>query len=280
MGSLYAGSPYGDQYDTAFMSEDGIPRREETGEHGRGVRFASGAKRGSGKAAAKSKRLTGSAPLSDEFAHWHTNHLATDDLGDGEILQEERLPPVDPGEWAPVDVFDFSSLVNGGQQQAPVYASSTLRWKLAGVYLTILGDVLVDAFTEPLRSDDITVHVLTFSFLIFMRLTTLMAFCLLTADILYIRMALYEEYFSAFSPLFLTALVSFLFFIGVRTWYLFLVYEQEPHMVIWTQYGGLYSGLYAAARSVNVIYYGVLAVSAQVACQARFYTEECLKPRR
>lgn len=28
------------------------------------------------------------------------------------------------------------------------------------------------------------------------------------------------EYFSAFSPLFLTALVSFLFFIGVRTWYL------------------------------------------------------------
>lgn len=109
----------------------GTRRREETGEHGRGVRFASGAKRGSGKAAAKSKRLTGSAPLSDEFAHWHTNHLATDDLGDGEILQEERLPPVDPGEWAPVDVFDFSSLVNGGCGNT--CASRALRHQLLGI---------------------------------------------------------------------------------------------------------------------------------------------------
>jgi len=58
-----------------------------------------------------------------------------------------------------------------------------------------------------------------------------------------------------------------------------MIFEQYPPMVIWTQQGGLYSGFYAAARSVNVIYYGVLVVSAQIACQDRFFTEECLKKR-
>lgn len=82
---------------------------EEEGKRGKGVHFASSAKRNSGKAG---KRRTSDTKMSEGFSRWHTNRLAEADLG--EEGQEELLVPGDGGEWAPVDVFDYSSLVNNG----------------------------------------------------------------------------------------------------------------------------------------------------------------------
>jgi len=161
-------SPLSEKYDTAFRDKD--DRMNQTAgkatddEKRPKVHFPP---------SMRSKQHSSGTDLKHSETQWHTNVLALTDpdglgqQGDGDAPGTTAglagVLAVGGGGWEPENVFDYSTLVKGrDEEKPPVVVNLSLKIKLGLVYVTILGEVLVDAFTEPLRVDDVTVHVLTF----------------------------------------------------------------------------------------------------------------------
>ena len=135
------------------------------------------------------------------------------------------------------------------------------------VFLSVIIDLFVNAYTEPVYSSKRTVHALVFSCQICSLLLTVTSFVVLVGgDSASMTQAdYYLRLLSEFRLMLLFCLLNVLSMCSSRILKLVLLFENYPHAEI-SRHAG-YRGLYATHQIVSTLYYVALVQSVFSICK-------------
>lgn len=142
-----------------------------------------------------------------------------------------------------------------------VRVSGTFKLNALLVYVSIVVDVFVGAYTDITYTFNTSLDVMAVIFQSCTFLFTVMSFYNMLAETQLVKRALFMRLADEFAPALILASLYFVLFLAVRFYRLGLVYNHYPHLQIWQE--PAYTPLHAVMRCTAVGYYAAVVWSMQ-----------------
>mmetsp|Transcript_32612 Transcript_32612/g.45252 ORF Transcript_32612/g.45252 Transcript_32612/m.45252 type:complete len:208 (-) Transcript_32612:104-727(-) len=154
-----------------------------------------------------------------------------------------------------------------------VWVDSQFKVALAALYASVAVDVLVNAFTDPLHSEDTNLHLLVFCLQLMTFLGSSIIFYILLSETFLIKKALYRRVVEEFQFFFFLYPVYFFTLLVLRFYRLALVYSFYPDLAVWDQPG--YYAMFCIQKLGALAYWGTLVSGANyLMWEPRLYTAD------
>mmetsp|Transcript_39157 Transcript_39157/g.96998 ORF Transcript_39157/g.96998 Transcript_39157/m.96998 type:complete len:175 (+) Transcript_39157:62-586(+) len=149
----------------------------------------------------------------------------------------------------------------GGITADTVHVSGTFRLNAMLVYVSIVVDAVVGAYTDITYTFNTSLDVMAVIFQSCTFLFTVMCFYNLLSETQLVKRALFTRLADEFAPALILAALYFTLLLTVRFYRLGLVYNYYPHLQIWEE--PAYTPLYAVMKCAALGYYAAVVWSMQ-----------------
>ena len=138
----------------------------------------------------------------------------------------------------------------------------TLFLKSISVYVAVVLDLMVGAYTDVVYTESSSLFVMATIFQACTFLLTTMCFYNVLAETVPAKRAMFTRLAEEFRPTFMLGLANFMLLLAVRFYRLALIYSYYAHTQVWEQ--PAYMPLYVIFKVTTLAYYSSLMWSMQV----------------